>query len=470
MNKYLIPILSLIVFMAGCSLAPDYLKPKSPVPESWPTGSAYEKEKDSLSTKNASDIRWQDFIADEGLRKTIETALDNNRDLRLAALNVQRARALYGIQRSELYPSVDANAGVTAKRTPGDLTSSGSPSQTDQYDVNMGIASWEIDFFGRITSLKEKTLEEYLATEEANRSARLLIVSETAKAYLRLARDLEILNLARTTFDTQEKTYHLIKRRFEVGIATELDVRRAQTQVENARRDIASYTQITAQDKNALNLLTGSLSSLPEEVLPMNLADVTPFKEVAAGISSEVLLKRPDIQQAEHRLKAAYANIGAARAALFPRITLTTTLGTASSDLSGLFGQGSDAWTFAPKLSAPMFDARLWAALDATKAEREIAVVQYEKAIQTAFREVADALAVRGTVEDQVTAQEALVNAAAETFRLSETRYDKGADSYMSVLDSQRSLYSAQSGLVNLIHDKLANQVSLYKVLGGGAD
>jgi multidrug efflux system outer membrane protein len=338
---------------------------------------------------------------------------------------------------------------------------------SERYDVNLGISSWEIDFFGRIRSLKDRALEEYLATDEARRSAQILLVSTVAQTYLALAADREALKLVVSTLETQEASYKLIRKRYDVGVVSELDLRRAQSQVDIARGDVARYTQLAAQDENALNLLIGS--PLPPALLPAELGSVSPPKEISPGLSSEMLLSRPDVLAAEHRLKAANANIGAARAAFFPRISLTTAVGTASADLSGLFKDGSGMWSFAPQIAIPIFDARTWSAYDVTKVEREISVTQYEKAIQAAFREVADALAVRGTVNQQIAAQQSLVHAAAETYRLSNVRYTKGIDSYLGVLDAQRSLYGAQQGLVSIRLLKLTNLVKLYAVLGGGA-
>ena len=292
---------------------------------------------------------------------------------------------------------------------PADLSTTGNATTVERYDVNLGITSWEIDFFGRIRSLKDQALEEYLATEQARRSAQILLVSAVAHAYLTLAADREALKLAQTTLETQQAAYDLIQQRYDVGLATELDLRRAQTQVDTARGDVARYTQQVAQDENALNLLLGSPA--PSELLPADLSSVAPPREISPGLSSEVLLRRPDILGAEHLLKAANANIGAARAAFFPRISLTTAIGTASDELSGLFKSGSGTWSFAPQIVMPIFDARTWSALKVTKVEKEIAVTQYEKAIQTAFREVADALAVRGTVDEQLSAQQSLFDA-----------------------------------------------------------
>jgi multidrug efflux system outer membrane protein len=412
------------------------------------------------------DLKWQQFFTDENLQKIIAMALQNNRDLRLAALNVERARAIYGIQRAELFPAVNAVGSASKQRSSADLTQPGQPRSTERYEVNLGVAAWEIDFFGRIRSLKDEALEAYLATEQARRSAQLLLVSAVAQAYLTLAADRENLQLAETTLQTQQGAYDLVKRRVDLGLVPELDLHRAQTQVDTARGDIARYTQQVAQDENALNLLVGT--PLPTALLPTNLKGVTSPQEISAGVSSEVLLRRPDVLQAENLLKAANADIGAARAAFFPRISLTAAIGTASSDLSGLFKGGSGAWSYAPQIVMPMFDARLRPAHRAVKVQREIAVTQYEKAIQTAFREVADALAIRGTVDQQVAAQQSLVNAVAETHRLAISRYEKGIDSYLSVLDAQRSLYAGQQGLVSLRLAKFANNVRLYAVLGGG--
>jgi len=467
MNRNLFLLLfGIVTFLGGCTLAPEYTRPVSPVPADWPTGAAYNETKSAASAPTAAELPWREFFTDERLQKVIETALNNNRDLRMAALNVERARAFYGIQRAELLPTVNAVGSWYKERVPADLSSTGSAMTSEQYSVDLGISSWEIDFFGRIRSLKDRALEEYLATDEARRGAQILLVSTVAQAYLALAADREALKLVASTLETQEAAYKLIRRRQEVGIASELELRQAQSQVDIARGDVARYTQLAAQDENALNLLVGS--PLPPALLPTELGSVSPPQEISPGLSSELLLRRPDVLAAEHQLKGANANIGAARAAFFPRIALTTAIGTASADLSGLFKSGQGTWSFAPQIVMPIFDARTWSAYDVTKVEKEITVAQYEKAIQAAFREVADALAVRGTVNRQIAAQQSLVDALAETYRLSNTRYAKGIDSYLGVLDAQRSLYGAQQGLIVLHLSRLVNQVTLYNVLGGG--
>jgi outer membrane protein, multidrug efflux system len=456
----------IVFFLGGCTLAPKYERPSAPVPAQWPTGAAYNETKSEVPAPKAEEVAWQEFITDKRLQKIIEIALNNNRDLRLAALSVERARALYGIARAELLPSVNAVGLMGRQGVPADLSTTGNAHTATQYSVNLGISSWEIDFFGRIRSLKDQVLEEYFATDQARRSAQILLVSTLTQTYLALAADQDALKLVSSTLDAQEDSYNLIGRRYDVGLASGLDLRRAQSQVDTARGDVARYTQLVAQDKNALNLLTGA--PIPQELMPDGLAGISLPKAVSPGLSSELLLRRPDVLAAEHLLKAANANIGAARAAFFPRISLTTAVGTASADLSGLFKSGQGVWSFAPQIVMPIFDARTWSAYDVTKVDKEIFLTQYEKAIQVAFREVADALAMRGTVNQQIEAQQSLVEAFKETYRLANARYTRGIDNYLSVLDAQRSLYSTELGLISLRFAGLNNMVVLYKVLGGG--
>ena len=467
MNKHAIILLvGIAIFSGGCTMAPKYARPTAPVPAGWPTGAAYAGIQTTTNAPEATNLNWREFFTDEKLQQVIGTALTNNLDLRVAALNVERARAMYGISRAELLPTVNGAASGGRQRMPADLSTTGKGQTSGQYGVNLGVASWEIDFFGRIRSLKDRALEEYFASEQARRSAQILLVSSVANAYLALAADRESLQLAETTLQTQQGAYNLVKRRHDLDLVPELDVHRAQTQVDAARGDVGRLSQLVVLDENALDLLIGSPAS--KALLPESLVRVTPPSEVSAGLSSGVLLRRPDVLQAENLLKAANADIGAARAAFFPRISLTAAIGTASSDLSGLFKSGSSTWSYAPQIVMPIFDARTWSAHKAAKVQREIAVTQYERAIQSAFREVADALAIRGTVDQQVAAQESLVHAVGETYRLSTSRYDKGIDSYLSVLDAQRSLYAAQQGLVSLRLAKIASQVRLYAALGGG--
>lgn len=453
-----------VLFLSGCMTAPQYTRPESLIPQSWPEGDAY-KQSQIEGALQAERIKWQAVFVDENLQKVIGLSLENNRDLRTAALNVERARALYGVQRAEMLPSVSASSAGSQKRLPADLSSTGKRMTTEQYSVDLGIASWEIDLFGRLRNLSKQALEEYLALEQVQRGAQTALISEVARVYLTLAADLQNLKLAQSTLETQKNVYLMIQQQFEKGVATEVDLRRSQTQVDAAKGDIARYTQTVAQDKNALTLLAGT--SIPNDLLPSDLESVKAPLDVSQGLSSEILLRRPDIMAAEHQLKAASAFIGAARAAFFPRISLTTTAGTASSALSGLFDSGSGTWTFVPQISMPIFDARVWSALRVSKVTREIALTQYESTIQAAFRDVSDALAVRGTIDQQVASQQAIVESAQKVYELSDKRYTQGIDGYLSVLDAQRSLYSAQQGLTLLRLAKLTNQVRLFAVLGG---
>jgi outer membrane protein, multidrug efflux system len=457
-----------LLVLSGCaSMAPKYTRPEAPVPSEWPSGPAYKASIANVGERSATDITWQEFFIDKQLQKLIALALENNRDLRVATLNIEKMRALYQIQRAELLPTVDAGGIFSKERVPGILSGSGRPITTELYNVNLGVSSWELDLFGRIRSLKDAALQEYLATEQARLGTQISLVAEVANTYLTLAADRELLKLAQETLSSQEASYNLIRRRYEVGASSKLDLRQAQTRVDAARVDIFRYTAIVAGDENALILLVGS--PVPEGFLPTELGRVTLLKDLSPGLPADVLQHRPDILQAETLLRAAHANIGAARAALFPRITLTTSIGTTSDQLSGLFTSGSDTWSFIPQIVMPIFDARTWSAYDVAKVEREISLTQYEKAIQVAFREVADALAQRGTLGDQMAAQQSLVEATAESYRLSDLRYKSGIDSYLSVLDAQRSLYGAQQGLIVVRLSRLTNLVTLYKVLGGGA-
>jgi multidrug efflux system outer membrane protein len=448
-------------------MAPEYTRPEAPVSATWPSGPAYKDTSGKPGDLPASNIAWRDFFVDERLQKVIDLTLMNNRDLRVATLNIERTRALYRIQRAELLPVVNAGALFSKERVSGILSGSGKPITTELYNVILGISSWELDLFGRIRSLKEAALQEYLATEQARRSAQISLVAEVANTYMTLAADRELLRLAQETLGSQVATYNLIKRRYEVGASSELDLRQAQTRVDAARVDISRYTAIVAADENLLTLLVGS--PVPEDLLQKELSADTILKDISPGLPADILQRRPDILQAEHMLIGAHANIGAARAAFFPRIALTTSIGTTSDQLSGLFNSGSDTWSFIPQIVMPVFDPRTRPAYDVAKMDREILLAEYERAIQTAFREVADALAKRGILGDQMAAQESLVEASAESHRLSDLRYKSGIDSYLSVLDAQRSLYGAQQGLISVRLARLTNLVTLYKVLGGGA-
>ena len=470
MKRVLCLPLGALLLLSGCAttMAPKYSQPAAPVPAAWPAGPAYKTETAKTAQKPLADIPWQEFFVDPQLRKLIALALENNRDLRVAVLNIERSRAQYQIQRSDLFPKIDANAAANYQRVPADFSGTGNHSTLTQYSVGLGAASYELDLFGRVRSLKDQALEQYLATEQARRSVQISLVSQVANSYLTLAADKERLRVARDTQASQQESYKLTKSRFDAGVSSALDLSQAQTSVESARVDIARFTTLIAQDENVLNLVLGAPA--PTEMLPVRMTDsLTALKDVSPGLPSDVLLNRPDILQAEGQLKAANANIGAARAAFFPRITLLSSVGFGSNSLAGLF-KGGFAWQFAPQVSLPIFDAGLNKAnLKVSEVDRDIAVAQYEKAIQSAFREVADALAQRGTIDEQVAAQQSLTDATSDSYRLSTARYDKGIDNYLNVLFSQRSLYDAQQALITVQLARLSNMVAFYQVLGGGA-
>ncbi|MBB3224422.1 AdeC/AdeK/OprM family multidrug efflux complex outer membrane factor [Pseudoduganella umbonata] len=468
MTKTLIT-LAVTALLAGCSLAPTYERPAAPVTPAWPQGDAYQPTAASTADgKQAYDVQWREFIADEQLEKLVELALANNRDLRVSILNIEAARAQYGVQRADRVPGLNASVGQTAQRVPDNLSATGDGYITRQYTAGLGIPAFELDFFGRVKNLSEAALQQYLGTEEARRSQQISLVAEVANAWLTLAADQERLRLAQDTLKSQQISYELSKRRFEAGATSGLDMYEAQTSVETARSDVAVYTAQVAADQNALALLAGA--PVPAELLPQGtLQPVTQLADLPAGLPSDVLQRRPDVLVAERTLQANNANIGVARAAFFPSISLTASAGAMSSDLSNLFKAGADTWSFMPQLNLPIFaGGRNQANLDLAKANRDIAVAQYEKAIQSAFREVSDALAQRGTLDERVASQAALVEASGKSYRIHEQRYQKGAESYLNALVSQRTLYAAQQTYISARLAKASNQVTLYKVLGGG--
>lgn len=471
MTRFSLTTLMAALVMTGCTtLAPEYTQPAAPVAAQWPVNTTDTRNAgpDSLATQPAAAVPWQDFIVDSQLRDVVALALENNRDLRIAALNIERARDLYRVQRSELFPSIDAQGSSTRQRTPASVSPDGNTSTSGVYQAGVGASAYELDLFGRIRSLNEQALQLYLATEEARKSVQIALVAEVATAYLTLGADKERLDLARQTLQAQSQSYDLVKRSYELGVATLLDVRQAQTQVETARVDIAQYSSRVLEAQNLLNLLVGT--TVPEALLPHSqMGDRVTLASLNAGLSSDILLSRPDVLAAERKLQAANANIGAARAAFFPRITLTASAGTSSSALSDLFDGGTGFWKFIPSINIPIFDAgRNQANLGVAQTDQKIAVADYEKAIQTAFSEVADALARRSTLDDQLKAQTALVEATSEYYSLSEARFNSGIDSYLTVLDAQRSLYSAQQALISLRLEANSSAVYLYRSLGGG--
>jgi multidrug efflux system outer membrane protein len=410
----------------------------------------------------AADIGWREFFTDPKLQTLIEQALANNRDLRVAVLNVERAQAQYGVQQADRLPTVAAGAGQTATRSPGGAI-------TRQYTATLGVSAWELDLFGRVKSLNDAALQQYLATDDARRSAQISLIAQVAGAYLTLAADQERHRLAEQTLRARQDGLRLTQRLQGAGVASTLDLRQAEIAAETAQTDLAALTSQVAQDRHALALLVGQpLGAGPWPAAGTD-TPVTQATELSAGLPSDVLLARPDVLQAERTLQAANANIGAARAAFFPRISLTASAGTASNELDGLFRSGSGLWSFMPQVSLPIFDAgRNQANLKIAQVDRDIAVAQYEKAIQSAFRDVADALAQRATIGQQVESQQRLVAQTQDALRLAEARFRQGLDDRLATLDAQRTLYGAEQGLINARLAQQVNRVTLYKALGGG--
>jgi multidrug efflux system outer membrane protein len=455
------------MLLSGCSLIPEYQSPDAPIPATWPKGPAYEGTPiQPVAATSMESALGVDFFRAPQLRRLIEQALTNNRDLRVAVLNVEAARAQYRIQRADQLPGISAEGSAVRQRMPAGIM--GPTATTNgQYEAGIGLTAFEVDLFGRVHSLGQQALEQFFATQEARTGAQVMLVAEVANAALTLLADEKLLALTEQTLATRQRSFDLIRRGFEQGIGTQLDVAQAQTVLEAARADRERYVRQVAQDRNALTLLLGA--PLEGNALAgLSLGDEL-IADVPAGLSSGVLLNRPDIREAEHRLKAANANIGAARAAFYPRITLIGSLGTASDDLGDLFSGGTGAWNFMPSLTLPIFDAgRNEANLDTALANRDIAVARYEKTIQTAFRDVADALAARSTLDRQLLAQDRLVAATRQSYELAQARYDRGIDNFLNVLDAQRSLYGAEEEKIGLELFRLTNRVNLYKALGGG--
>lgn len=445
--------------LTGCAtLEPRYSRPDAPVPASFPQGGAYGRA--VASATDPASLPWREVFLDRRLQQVVEAALTNNRDLRIAAANIEAARAQYRIQRSAQFPFVTAGAGASAVRAGGQTGES--------YTVEAGVSSFELDLFGRLRSLSRSALQQFFATEEATRATRISLMAETANAWLTLAADRSLLAIAQQTAATAGETTTLTRQRLQGGVSSQLDVSQAETILEQARSDVASLTTQVAQDRNALDLLVGA--PVADALLPPQLDETgLVTTEVPAGISSEVLLRRPDVLQAENQLRAANANIGAARANFFPRISLTGVAGLASTALGQLFTGGAFTFNVGPSVSLPIFNAGANRAnLAYTQAQRTAATASYERAIQIAFREASDALARRGTIEAQLGAQRRLTAAASTTATLASARYRVGAEGYLTVLDAQRTLYSAQRQLVGTRLLRDSNLVTLYRALGGG--
>ena len=465
--------LSLIASIAlgGCNLAPTYVRPGGAVPLALPQGGIY-----PAAIAGALDITrvgWHDFFTDDRLRQVIQRGLDNNQDLALAAANVLRARAQYHVQRADLLPTIAANGSATytnslSGATPRTGAGGDGSDSVSNYSATVGVSAFELDLFGKVRNLSKAALEQYFATEEAQRSSRISLIAEIATAWLTIAADQDQLALSRRTLKTFDETLRLTTAQFRIGVKSELEARQAETNYQAARNDIAVLQTRIAQDRNALDLLVGK--PVEPGLLPAALGDGRPAIEVIpTDLSSNVLLRRPDVLQAEHQLIAQNANIGAARAAFFPTISLTGVLGTISPSLSGLFGGGSFTYSAGPGIALPLFDGgRNKGNLAYALASRQAAVATYQRAVQVAFREVADALVQRGTIDEQIAAQSARANAAQVAARLSDARYRAGVDSFLTALDAERTAYAAQQQLVTTRLARGANLVELYRALGGG--
>jgi multidrug efflux system outer membrane protein len=443
-------------------MAPDYQRPEAPIAAAYPDAAS-----PAAAMRPASDIGWREFFPDPRLQSLIELALENNRDLRLAALNIEAARAQYNIQRADQIPNLNASGSFNRSRTPASISPFHETMTTSQYQVGLGIAAFELDFFGRIRSLSDAALAQYLATEEARRAALISLIAEVGRAYLTEQAFAEQLALARQALQVREDAYRLAQQRYDAGVSSAIDLRQQETLVEAARISSAMLSRQQAQAANALTLLIGA----PTSRLPVaeHLSTQHMITDIPAGLPSALLSQRPDIRAAEQRLIAANASIGATRAAFFPRISLTGSIGTASTELSDLFGSGTGIWSFMPQITLPIFDGgRNRANLRLSEGRKNQAIVQYEQAIQTAFREVADALVARGTLEDQLAAQERFYRAQSELLKLAQQRYDSGIASYLEVLDAQRQLFAAEQDLVQTRQLRLTNAIDLYRALGGG--
>lgn len=448
--------LALSLVLSGCmSLAPTYERPAAPVAAAFPAMAT-----SSASNEAAAQIEWQRFFADARLKQLIDLSLANNRDLRVAILNIEQARAQYQIRRADQLPTLAAV--VAGNRAPG-----ANDSVTTTYSAGFGVSAFELDLFGRVRNLSEAALAQFLATEEARKGTQISLIASVANTYLAVLADDELLALTRQTLGAREASLKLTQLKYDNGVVSNLDLQQALSLVDTARVVLAQQQRQRAQDAHLLVLLVGQ--PLPNTLAPGNTLAQTALSELPAGLPSDLLSVRPDIRAAEQQLIGANANIGAARANFFPRISLTGTAGSASSQLSGLFGSGSFGWTFAPQAVLPIFDyGRNTAYLGSATAGRDIAVAQYERSIQVAFREVSDALAGQATYAEQLRAQRAVAAAEAERFKLSDLRYRSGAASYLDLLDAQRSLFNAQQAAVQANLQRLQNQVTLYRVLGGG--
>jgi multidrug efflux system outer membrane protein len=465
-----LPALLTLSALGACSMDPHYTRPTPATPPSWPQGDAYLRQ----SEAPLPGVSYRDVFRDPRLQALVEQALANNQDLRQALANIQSARALYRVQRAEIFPAIDASGGVTVRRgstqgtASGGSGSSGNGDKTStSYDVQAGTTAWEIDLFGRLRSLSRSAFNQYLASEAAARATRLTLVADIADAWLTLAADRSLLRIAEDTEKSAQTSVELTQARLNGGVAPRTDLRQAQTVLATAQADRARQTTLVAQDINALQLLVGG--PVADDLLPGAIEDADgQLAELPAGLDSSILLRRPDVVEAEYQLRAANARIGAARAAFFPRISLTAVAGLASTALSSLFTGGAFSWTVAPSATLPIFDGGANAGnLAYAKAQRESYLAVYQKTIQTAFREVSDALARRGTINAEMRADQLNAAAAEDTLTLGMARYRQGIDPYLSTLDAQRTFYAARQRVVSVRLTKAQNLVDLYQALGG---
>ena len=453
-----IAISALVLSLAACqSMRGPEPVVNTDIPESFASYS-------NASGTSIAEQGYKDFFADPRLLQVIDMSLANNRDLRTAALNIQKAQQQYQISENNQLPTIGASGSAVRQVTPS--RDPNNPYST--YQVGLGLTAYELDFWGRVRSLKDAALDSYLATQSSRDATQISLISQITQTWLNYSYASAQLKLANQTLKAQQDSFNLNKKRFDVGIDSEIPLRQAQISVETARNDVANYKTQTAQAQNLLNLLVGQ--TVPQNLLPQQqISQITKQSALSAGLPSDLLNNRPDIKAAEYQLSAAGANIGAAKAQLYPTISLTGSAGYASTDLSNLFKAGNAAWSIGPNISLPIFD---WgtrkANIKISETDQKIALANYEKSVQSAFREVNDALATRANIGDRLTAQRRLVDATNTTYKLSNARFRAGIDSYLTVLDAQRSAYSAEQGLLLLQQANLNNQVELYKTLGGG--
>lgn len=454
-----------IMTLAGCSLAPSYKRPALPTALVYPRMTAATTQ----TMQGAGQLGWREVFTDTRLQKLIAQALENNRDLRIAIARVEEARGFYGIRRADRFPGIDASITGGRSRVPGDLSPTGRTETSGQYESTLNLSVWEVDFWGRVSSLTAAALESFVATEEAQRAVAISLIAQVANTYLVEGELDELIGLAEHTLATRAHSYHIMKRRYEMGAASKLNAVQAETLWHQARSDLKVLLRRRDLNRNALTVLAG-VPGVDFGTQPLSRIEPGFMREISVGLPSDLLLDRPDVLSAEHRLKAANANIGAARAAFFPSIVLTGSLGTASAELDGLFSAGSGAWRFAPSLTLPIFHGgRNLANLDVAEARRNLAVADYERTIQRAFREVADGLAERRWLAEQVVDQQASLAAQTERARLAELRYQNGAAPYLEVLDAERDRFTAEQALVQIRRTLLSSSVNLYVALGGGA-